>query len=428
MSTTITGVALFDGRTARGRTSVRFAGGVVTAIAAPAEAGDTVVDGSGATLLPGLIDAHVHLLPGAPRQALAFGVTTELDMFSRPELAQRCRAEAAACNDVADARSSGIGATAPGGHPSLMYGSFPTVSGPADAAAFVAARVAEGADHLKIIVEPGNVRLFRIPALDLPTVAALVAAGRDRGLVTVAHATSVAGVELVVEAGIDVVTHLPVDGVLPATLVARMAAAGTAVCPTLTVVESASGTAGPVLADDPALGPALGPRWQQRLRGPFPTGPIGAGPDVSAPIIGQLLAAGIPLLAGTDAPNPGVVHGASLHRELELLVAAGLSPTAALQSATSTTADAFGLADRGVIAPGRRADLLLVDGDPLTDITATRRIRQVWRGGRPRDRTAFAGSPAEDEQLATLDAQVAALLATIAERWPGAFTGGAGSD
>jgi imidazolonepropionase-like amidohydrolase len=97
--------------------------------------------------------------------------------------------------------------------------------------------------------------------------------------------------------------------------------------------------------------------------------------------VAALEAAGVPLLAGTDAPNPGTTHGASLHRELELLVAAGLTPVEALTAATSTPARMFGLLDRGRIAPGLRADLLLVAGDPSIDITTTRAIVYVWRNG-----------------------------------------------
>lgn len=94
----------------------------------------------------------------------------------------------------------------------------------------------------------------------------------------------------------------------------------------------------------------------------------------------------MPILAGTDANNaPGapasVPHGPSLHHELALLVDAGLTPRDALRAATALPARHFGLADRGAVAPGLRAGLVLVDGDPLADITATARVRAVWCGG-----------------------------------------------
>ena len=76
-----------------------------------------------------------------------------------------------------------------------------------------------------------------------------------------------------------------------------------------------------------------------------------------------------------------VMYGSSLHDELENLVAAGLTPVEALNAATVLPAKYFGLADRGVIREGMRADLLLVNGDPTTDITVTRKIVKVWVGG-----------------------------------------------
>ena len=96
--------------------------------------------------------------------------------------------------------------------------------------------------------------------------------------------------------------------------------------------------------------------------------------------------AGVDILAGSDVSEPlpilgGLAHGASLHHELQLLVAAGLSPVEALRSATSIPARRFGLTDRGRIVPGARADLLLVNGDPLTRITDTLSIQAVWRRG-----------------------------------------------
>jgi imidazolonepropionase-like amidohydrolase len=97
--------------------------------------------------------------------------------------------------------------------------------------------------------------------------------------------------------------------------------------------------------------------------------------------------AGVPILAGTDAPNPGTIHGASLHHELELLVQAGLTTTQALAAATSQPAQHFKLDDRGRVAVGLRADLLLVSGNPLDDIRQTREIAGVWKAGRAIDRS-----------------------------------------
>ncbi|GAA3296489.1 hypothetical protein GCM10020295_26420 [Streptomyces cinereospinus] len=104
-------------------------------------------------------------------------------------------------------------------------------------------------------------------------------------------------------------------------------------------------------------------------------------------MVGQLHDAGVPIIAGTDA-NPfvgmpfHVAHGTALHEELALLVSAGLSCTEALQAATNKAATALRLTDRGTVSPGLRADLLLVKGDPTTDITATRQVEAVWIAGK----------------------------------------------
>jgi imidazolonepropionase-like amidohydrolase len=99
-----------------------------------------------------------------------------------------------------------------------------------------------------------------------------------------------------------------------------------------------------------------------------------------------LLNAGVDILAGSDVSEPipilgGLAHGASLHHELQLLVAAGMKPIEALRSATSIPARRFGLTDRGRIVSGARADLLLVDGDPITKISDTLSILDIWRCG-----------------------------------------------
>jgi len=158
------------------------------------------------------------------------------------------------------------------------------------------------------------------------------------------------------------------------------------IIPTLTVLQSttASGMAsGKGLTVDPRLKDYLTPgeianltEWAKgngELKYAFET-------------VRRLRDAGVPVLAGTDAPNPGTAHGVSIHREMELLVEAGMTPQQALAAATSVPARAFRLKDRGRIAPGLRADLVLVGGDPRKDITDTRNIVRIWKGGKPFER------------------------------------------
>jgi len=412
-ATTIVNARVFDGAGPTPSTSVRFADGLITQCSpsSAAQPGDNVVDARGGTVLPGLIDAHVHLVAGALEQSLAFGVTTVLDMFSTPDDIDAAKLQARGRFDVADVRSSGVGATAPGGHPSAMYPAIPTLTAPGQAERFVADRIAEGSDYLKVISGIGGVW----PSLDAATIAAVVAAAHSNGLIVVGHVSSVAGLEEVVDAGVDVVAHIPVDADLPRSLAERIAARGIVVGPTLATVENTlGGRGGAALLGDPRLAGPMG-EWARRLASSATGQPGRRLPPYARAEhnVRSLIDAGVTLLAGTDAPNPGTLFGASLHRELELLVRCGLSPTRALAAATSGPARVFGLDDRGRVAVGLRADLVLVSDDPLTDITATRSIRQIWRGGTPVDRRPFVPSADEAARLDAFDDRVASVVAKV---------------
>ena len=108
--------------------------------------------------------------------------------------------------------------------------------------------------------------------------------------------------------------------------------------------------------------------------------------------IRKLHAAGVPIIAGTDSPYPGVYYGEGLHRELELLVEAGLTPLEAISAATRNAAVFMRDTTWGTIEPGRRADLLLVNGRPHERIGDARRISAVMQAGRmlPRSQLTFA--------------------------------------
>ncbi|MEV0668578.1 amidohydrolase family protein [Actinomadura luteofluorescens] len=425
---TITDVHVFDGRCVLGATYARIVGGRIDAVgdASVQCADDVLVDGRGGTLLPGLIDAHVHLLPGCTQLAAVFGVTTLIDQFSKPEVIEPERAavnvSARGSGPVrADLCTSSVGATAPGGHPTMVYEPLPYVTGPADAASFVKARLDEGAAHLKVILDDGSGALLDIPTLDAVTLEALVRRAHEHGLPVVAHASTAAGAVTVARCGVDVLAHAPFDR-MSDDQVTAVARAGCALIATLSVVDGFPGPDGvmPLLAEA-GLVESLPARWRKVLdaqsrRWMPPQPPDGAAARRNTL---ALFRAGTPVLAGTDTPNPGLVFGASLHRELRHLVAAGLGPAEALAAATAVPAEVFGLTDRGRVAAGLRADLVLVDGDPTTRIESTRDLRGVWVAGRRVDPDAYPGSRTEREGIASLRATNEKIMSAMRRRWPG---------
>jgi len=347
----------------------------------------TVIDGSGKTLLPGLIDAHTHAYePKALAQAAAFGVTTEIEMFGDPRRIRALREADGRGERPHEAAlwSAGLLATSPGGHGTEYGFPIPTLSRPDEAEAFVAARFAEGSDFLKIVIDDGAwFRGTPGPTLDEPTAAALVQAAHARGKMAVAHIGTQADARAALDAGVDGLAHLFVDSPPEDRFIARVSERDVFVIPTLCVLAVATGAPGAsTWADlEPAFDGLLDAGDRRHLHKTFRHTPAGAKLEYAEAAVKALEAAHVSVLAGTDASNPGVVHGASLHREIELLVASGLSPLQALAAATSVPARRFHLDDRGRIAPGQRADLLLVLGDPTVDIRRTRSIHGVWRGG-----------------------------------------------
>jgi imidazolonepropionase-like amidohydrolase len=348
--------------------------------------GAEVIDGAGRTLLPGLIDAHVHIWDASQlEQSLVFGVTTVLDMFMATVVAQQLRASDAP--QRADLRSAGTLATAPGGHGTQFGFEIPTLTGPEEAQSWVDARLAEGSDYIKIVFDDGRSFGRTLATLSRETVAALVTAAHARDRLAVVHVQDQAAARAAIDVGADGLVHIFRERLPDPDFGQHLAARKAFVTPTLAVLRTLYEGPGP-LADDPALAPYLMPDARANLRAAFPfraAGPADAVPEV----IAQLRDAGVPILCGSDAPNSGTTYGATVHDELELLVRAGLTTTGALMAATAAPARAFRLPDRGRIASGLRADLLLVEGDPTADITRTRHIVGVWRGGQRLDREAY---------------------------------------
>lgn len=360
MSIAITNVKVFDGNALTEERTVVIDNGVIS----DATTADTMVDGQHGTLLPGFIDSHVHLSNVADlEQGTQWGCTTMLDMGSQwmtvtDSLRHR--------PGLADIRGAGNVASALGGMQitRMGYPASSAVTGPADASRFVAERVSDGADYIKVIVEDPH--LMGPAALDGATIAALVKAAHQAGLKVIAHVTTVAAFIAAADAGVDLLTHAPLDADVDDALARSFATRGIVSVPTLTAMRTIVGIT----------------ELTARRRA--------QGVDVdyahSRQTVSAFHRAGVTVMAGTDAYRgpaapASIQHGEALHEELGLLVEAGLTPVEALRSATVVPAKYFGFTDRGVIEAGLRADLLLVAGDPTQDIAATRAIQSVWVAG-----------------------------------------------
>lgn len=247
--------------------------------------------------------------------------------------------------------------TSPGSRHSRLIG-LPVdalVSEAAGAFEFVTRRVAEGSDCIKIIAD--------IPGPDQGSLDAAVAGAKKYGKLTVAHTAAYEPFRMAQKAKVDILTHVPMDRALTEADAELMVTEKQICIPTLVMMEG--------------IGMLNIPGRDYKH---------------SEESVRTMKNAGVPILAGTDANNvPGtpspIPHGESLHRELELLVDAGLSTVEVLRCATEVNAKHFGLTDCGVIEPGRRADLVLIADDPIKNISATRGVQRVWCAGVEVNRT-----------------------------------------
>lgn len=338
--------------------------------------GAVIVPGRNRTLLPGLVDSHTHSAAAeASALSLQFGVTTELDLFSPPSATRQKEQQLTGVVGMADVFTASYLATVADGHPTQLGFELPTIESPDESAAWVGERLDEGADVIKIVIDGQGGR----PTLSLETASAITEAAHEAGLRVIAHAERLVDYRTAFLSGVDGLAHAASTIDLPDDLVQEMAAAGVFVISTVglylpvrektvlqdeTVTERLPGWARDGLAMEDL---------ESRVRA-----------DQAAANVALLHGAGVTVLAGTDAGNPGTAFGASLILELEALVArSGLTPVEALQSATSVPARTLGLLDRGMVQEGLRADVVLVEGNPTADISALRRLINVWKLGVP---------------------------------------------
>lgn len=372
----IMGATVFDGTGAAPYpANVIVTDGRIVAVGANIKApvGARIVDAKGKALLPGFFDLHTHWGSGEPatipQVATAYikaGVTTVNDFASAPEAFAPRRAWIAslASPHVLYAARMGV----PGGH-GATWGDESTTAlatTPEAAKLVIDNLVSYQPDLIKIFTDgwrygiaPNNM------SMNEDAVAAIVQGARAHNWPVMTHTVTVERGLEAARAGVTSLAHGIQDRKLTADEVTRISRTGMGMAPTLAVYDSNKPGGIPMTDghDD---------REQNARKFSYALYNVKVLHD-----------AGVPIALGTDAGMPRTPHGVSTLREMELFVQAGMTPTQALMSGTSVSARIIGLQDdRGVIAPGKRADIVLIDGAPWANIRDVYKVSQVYIDGK----------------------------------------------
>lgn len=317
---------LFDGKKIWEGASVTIEDGLIASVTAcaPEDCGEGF-------LMPGLIDVHTHM--GTIAQAetmLQNGITATCDVSASKALVESSK-------QMKIISSAG-----------MAMGMVMNPKG------FVEKAMENGAGYIKVL-------LFSTLSIGKLALCGIVRAAHAKGLKVAVHATETATVRQAVDAGADILLHVPMKELFPTKLAEAIAEKGIAVAPTLVMMETFANSS------KSGFKPEHYKNAENAVR--------------------LLYESGVQILTATDANSggvaPAVEYGTSVHREMELLMRAGMTPIEVLASATSKAAEAFGIKDFGIIKEGKRANFLLIEGRPDNTIADTTKISQIWIDGKP---------------------------------------------
>ncbi|CAG9991106.1 unnamed protein product [Clonostachys byssicola] len=320
---------------------------------------DEIIDGHHGFLIPGLIDSHTHVQQISHMEDLSrYGVTTAFNMncmnFTKCEIFK-------SQVGLTSIFTAGVPIIAPNSDHARTtpISESMLITDVSQADLYVGWAVANGSDFMKIVSEENG------PTQEMQDAA--VQASHSRDIQSSTHASWGIPYQQAIQSKTDSIHHIFGESLLAKKWLLRMKAQAQFSVPTLTVMRYVSEN----------------PIAREFLHGTVET-------NQTYPIyrenVKRLHQARVPVVAGTDAVGYveglfDMPHGVKLHEELENLVEAGMTEIEALRAATSLPAELQNLSDRGVIAPGRRADLILLNSDPFVNISNTKDINRVWIQG-----------------------------------------------
>lgn len=410
------GARLIDGtgRPPRDNAALVIEGDKITAVGVAGKLarprGARVVDLHGRTIMPGLISAHSHagLVLGAANSADAYtreavqaaavqyeqyGVTSFVTLGLNRDLVYELRdQQRQGTVPGASIFTAGRGIGAPGSVPPQPV--QPDQVYRAATADEARAQVREMAGHHVDIVKLWVDDNFgKFPKMQPEVYRAVIDECHKHKLRVAAHVFYLADAKALIAAGVDVLAHSVRDLPVDAELIRGLKAHGAFYIPTLNVDHSFFVfIEHPEVLSDPFFQRAVSPEQLQMLQSQAYKDKVAANPVVpkekaafttALRNLKALHDAGVQIAFGTDSgANPERITGWAEHHELELMVAAGLSPMDAIVAATKTSAALIKAGDRGTLEPGKRADLVVLAADPTADIRNTRQLVMVWHGGK----------------------------------------------
>jgi len=352
----ISNVRLFDGETIQENIHVEVKDGYIDSVSkSPISLDIPIIDGSGKTLIPALSNAHVHVWsPQSLNEAAKAGVLNVFDMHGVEMYQDRLRVFKDSTN-YANFYAAGAAATVPEGHGTQYGFPTPTLTKVSEAEKFIKDRVEKGADYIKIIVEPWKTTLSH------DVVTELIKEAHQLNKIAVVHISQLEDAKKVLNNMADGLVHIwPDEPISEADLNILKNNNPFFIIPTmLTTLRSVD-------------------YMQKNNRGEE----IYMTCETLLQELKKLYDAHIPLLTGTDPPNLDINYGTDLYEEIKLFVEAGIPNVEALKSATSHISKSFGIEKAGHIKPGFKADMILLNGNPLENINDISKIELIWKNGK----------------------------------------------